>query len=286
MAKKNDDTGYHALPEQIQVHLPNANAAPNLSLKYYKWADIYKDKIDKHDKKKVTPFGDTISDKGIFLRSFVALSKQEVYANAFSVRRKYFEKIEGEKFTMTTACRLVFGMGYDHPTEIGFMFDWTTGLPIIPGSSLKGAARAAALDTGWSEDQITEIFGKEMKPGEKDSQGGRIIFLPAWPIVDKNKAFLDLDVMTPHYAEYYQESKPPADYYSPRPLKFITVPAGIKYQFCLVDNYPLHTAQSRNESEKEINYLQKAAEILKVALTDYGVGAKTNVFYGYFKDPK
>lgn len=281
MAKNKDETGYHALPKEISKHLLTQDGAavtPNLSLKYYKWSNIYKDKVDKNDKRKVTRFGDRITDKGVFLQPFVALSKDKKYQSAFAARKTYFEKMEGSAFSMQTASRLVFGMGYDHPTEIGFMFDWTTGLPIIPGSSLKGAARAAARDAGWSPKEMTEIFGKEMIDGEKESQSGRIVFMPAYPVVDEEKAFLELDVMTPHYAKYYEEPRinPPADYYSPRPLKFLTVPVGIKYRFQLLD---------RDNPEKESDVLNKAAAILKHALKDAGVGAKTNVFYGYFKDP-
>ncbi|MEM9260932.1 MAG: type III-B CRISPR module RAMP protein Cmr6, partial [Bacteroidota bacterium] len=53
-------------------------------------------------------------------------------------------------FTLTTQYPgLLIGTGYTHDiaavgaTKIGFFFDHTTGLPVLPGSSLKGIARAA-----------------------------------------------------------------------------------------------------------------------------------------------
>jgi CRISPR-associated protein Cmr6 len=181
---------------------------------------------------------------------------------------------------MTTASRLVFGMGYEHPTEIGFMFDWTTGLPIIPGSSLKGVAvraieyaieEARDNEKGQKEDLKSEIFGSP-----KDG-GGNIIFFPAYPCLQDNQQFLELDVMTPHYRKYYSDpaNNPPADWYSPIPLHFLTVPEGVKYCFRIADRNNLKGNGSP--------LLEKAKNILAYALSEFGVGAKTSVFYGYFK---
>ncbi|MCM8765112.1 MAG: type III-B CRISPR module RAMP protein Cmr6 [Candidatus Omnitrophica bacterium] len=233
---------------------------PNLSLKYYKWADVYEANFTKIKK-----------DKTDFFKSFVNLSKNKAYRDAFETRKRLMEGI-GITFTMTTVSRLVFGMGYEHPTEIGFTFDWTSGLPIIPGSSLKGAARYAAETE--KHDCVNEIFGAE----EGDAQAGEIVFFPAYPcLIDNDKPFLELDVMTPHYSEYYSdpEKNPPADWYSPVPLHFLTVPAGVKYCFRL--------AHRKDLRDKESPLLKKAENILKCALSEFGVGAKTSVFYGYFK---
>jgi len=120
------------------------------------------------------------------------------------------------------------------------MFDWTSGLPIIPGSSLKGASLRVAEYIVKNE--IT-IEGLSLEKGEKESifgskdKSGNIIFCPAHPCADDNKPFLDLDVMTPHYQPFYQknENNPPADWYSPVPLFFLTVPRGIKYCFRLAE---------------------------------------------------
>ena len=57
---------------------------------------------------------------------------------------------EEHSFELTTTYPgLVLGTGYSHETgtegefKLGFYFDWTTGLPVIPGSSVKGILRAA-----------------------------------------------------------------------------------------------------------------------------------------------
>ncbi|MBV6518654.1 MAG: type III-B CRISPR module RAMP protein Cmr6 [Candidatus Brocadia sp.] len=248
------------LPKDIRGNTDNLST-PNLSLKYYKWADIYNDnKFQEVDSKR----------KGKFFESFITLSKSKAYREAFENRKKHLEGI-GITFTMTTVSRLVFGMGYEHPTEIGFAFDWTSGLPVIPGSSLKGIARYAAETD--NHDDIAGIFGAE----NGDAQAGEIVFFPAYPcLIDNNKPFLELDVMTPHYSKYYSDpvNNPPADWYSPLPLHFLTVPAGEKYCFRL--------AHRKNLRDKESPLLKKTENILKYALSEFGVGAKTSVFYGYF----
>lgn len=232
---------------------------PNLSLKYYKRADVYEANFTKIKK-----------DKTGFFNSFIYLSKNKAYREAFDMRKNLMEGI-GLSFTMTTVSRLVFGMGYKHPTEIGFMFDWTSGLPVIPGSSLKGAARYAAETE--NHECLKEIFGAE----KGDARAGEVVFFPAYPCLMDNKPFLEMDVMTPHYSEYYSEPAKnlPADWYSPIPLHFLTVPAGTKYCFRL--------AYRKNLRDKESPLLKKAENMLKCALSEFGVGAKTNVFYGYFR---
>ncbi len=260
------------MPLPLPQYLTNIadQNTPNLSLKYYKRADVYKD----------NKFTELIKSKNEFFNDIIKLSKFPAYKQAFETRKRLMENI-GMAFPMTTATRLVFGMGYEHPTEIGFMFDWTSGLPIMPGSSLKGIAlrtieyeREEAKDNEKAE---KEEFKNKIFGSPKDG-GGDIIFFPAYPCVEENKPFLELDVMTPHYQPYYSDpkkEKPPADWYSPIPLHFLTVPKDIRYCFRI--------ANRKNLKDTKSPLLPEAKRILKSALTEFGVGAKTAVAYGYFK---
>jgi len=111
------------------------------------------------------------------------------------------------------------------------------------------------------QDKIIEfqkIFGTQKKKGE-------LIFFDAYPVGDIN---LKLDVMTPHYGPYYSEGKPPADYHSPNPIKFLTVEK-TKFRFSLVS--------------KDKNLLEKTKDWLMVSLKNFGIGAKTSIGYGYFE---
>ncbi|MCS7081364.1 MAG: type III-B CRISPR module RAMP protein Cmr6, partial [Chloracidobacterium sp.] len=53
-------------------------------------------------------------------------------------------------------------------------------------------------------------------------QKGKVIFFDAIP-GDLADLTLDLDVMNPHYAPYYQGNEPPADYHNPVPIFFLTI---------------------------------------------------------------
>lgn len=109
--------------------------------------------------------------------------------------------------------------------------------------------------------EFQKIFGTQKKKGE-------VIFFDAYPVGDIN---LRLDVMTPHYAPYYSDSKgktPPADYHNPNPIKFLTVEK-TKFRFYL--------------ASKDENLLNKAKDWLKEALDEHGIGAKTSLGYGIFE---
>ena len=80
--------------------------------------------------------------------------------------------------------------------------------------------------------------------------------------------------MTPHYSEYYinknGNNPPPADYYDPKLIKFATV-EDTKFRFPFVI-----------KSKKVNNDLLK--KMIRKLLEEYGLGAKTAVGYGYFKN--
>ena len=77
--------------------------------------------------------------------------------------------------------------------------------------------------------------------------------------------------MNPHYGPYYETKgkEPPADWYNPVPIPYLTVNTGVRYRFVIA---------SRNK-----NLLSKAVEWLAFALTIIGVGAKGSQGYGVFK---
>lgn len=279
------------LPQDIRNQLGALNDAPNLSLYFYKWADVYKENFTATDAGK----------KKSFFKRVEGFSTSGAYAKALSTRLDALNTI-GRTFQMETASRLVFGTGYDHPTENGFTFDWTTGLPLIPGSSLKGAALKAAglfLDGSLEvpgltlddvhREKIIDIFGYgkgsegRLGKGFADS-GGRVIFVPARPVPDAgdnsfSKGFLEVDIMAPHYGPYYNDpdNNPPADWYQPVPILFLCVRRGVLYEFRVADRLDL------TGGDKTL--LNIAEKLLKAAFMELGVGAMTAVAYGYFTEP-
>jgi len=108
-------------------------------------------------------------------------------------------------------------------------------------------------------EKFRAIFGTQ-------SQQGEAIFFDAYPKTPPN---IKIDVMNPHYADYYSGKTPPADYLNPVPIYFLTV-EDTDFEFFI-------------GCKKEIKhfYLTETEELLREALTKHGIGAKTAVGYGY-----
>lgn len=183
----------------------------------------------------------------------------------FQVEKKEIIKLGNESLKLkTTYPGLLLGSGYSHDTglegdfKLGFYFDYTTGLPIIPGSSIKGVLRSVFKH----EDYIKELLGKE----------GLVIKELEQEIFDFGDTFYDAEIETEYKRIFGEDYLCPHDenpLKNPTPLKFLKVLPGItfRFQFKLEDG--LITAKEKNELFRKI-------------LLDIGVGAKTNVGYGQF----
>lgn len=189
--------------------------------------------------------------------------------------------------------RLVIGLGAAHPQETSMTLHHIYGIPYIPGSAIKGVTKhwavqkfaahlfqsqnnndfektlkeiSEVLDNGKEKNIIVDdikfndlikIFGTQKKAGE-------VIFMDAFPIGDVK---LKMDIMNPHYQDYYNGINAPADWLSPNPIKFLTVEETI-FQFYLL---------SKNQE-----LLTITEKLLKEALKESGIGAKTSLGYGLF----
>lgn len=192
------------------------------------------------------------------------------------------EPVGKDFFTLKTIYPgLLLGTGYMHEVgnddefKIGFYFDYTTGTPYIPGSSVKGLLRSAFKA---SESYIREIINNnslfsnineicisdlenEIFEGNK-SIYDRDIFFDAVPIKSDNigGCFLGEDFITPH--------KDPLK--DPTPIKFLKVLPNVVFRF------------EFNLKDGLLSATQKLA-LFKQIILDLGIGAKTNVGYGNFE---
>ncbi|MDI9607571.1 MAG: type III-B CRISPR module RAMP protein Cmr6 [Atribacterota bacterium] len=223
-------------------------------------------------------------------------------------------------FTKRTSWRLIVGLGSSHPQETSMTLHHNYGIPYIPGSAIKGATRHWFILSNFeklrlpmeqikcfekilseadlkneNEDKrddklsIKDLERKfrvdNLKPDDlllelikeqkelislfqdifgTQQQKGNVIFFDAYPDGNIN---LKIDIMNPHYPEYYSGSQAPTDWQQPKPIKFLTV-ENTDFYFRLA---------SRNQT-----LLQEAKTLLKDALENYGVGAKTSLGYGVF----
>lgn len=159
----------------------------------------------------------------------------------------------------------------DDDVNMGFSFDYVTGQPYIPGSSVKGVLRShfknhpeAVADIlnnngnfGISKDDVANL--------EKMIFDNSDVFLDAvvYDSNEKNK-LLDFDYITPHN-EVTQ---------NPVPIRILKVLPNVCFEFRFV------------LSDREINGKKLSAGKLKWIFSEllciFGAGAKTNVGYGAF----
>lgn len=185
-------------------------------------------------------------------------------------RDKMLQAIGAKWVDARTSWRFVSGLGLPNPTENGFVWDRNLGVPYLPGSSVKGMVRAWAEYWGAAgAEDIVRIFG----PRSPDKlSAGTIIFLDAFPT---SWPELEIDIMNPHYQEYYTNpSHPPGDWMQPNPIFFLVVKPSQQFRFPL----------AKRTADVDDADLDLAKELLKASLEWLGAGAKTAVGYGRFTE--
>lgn len=229
-------------------------------------------------------------------------SDRDLFADWVKRWKKNAEAVNAKPFSCISDWRLVTGLGSKGTLETGFTFN-RYGFPYLPGSSLKGLARMAAL-TELSEkigtqklDDLDETLAKDEQDAFLESfkridtgqqgldlanlfrkvfgttaQAGCAIFLDAIP---ETLPRLDLDIMNPHYPDYYQGKEPPTNWQSPQPIYFLTVAPKTTYLF----------AVGWRSGTPDITAFDQAKRWLSDGLQTLGIGAKTSAGYGFFTIP-
>lgn len=185
-------------------------------------------------------------------------------------------------WTHTIRCKILYpgliigsglqhGIGLECEFKNGFQMDYTTGLPIIPGSSVKGVIKSFFKELIKSKSNIEFIndnFGTNYKLDEMIETKKNLfnevalkipnVFFDA-EIISEGK-ILASDFITPHKKTLE----------NPIPIKFLKIKPNteIEFRFKLVDDKYLLA------DEKLV--------LIKEILLLTGVGAKTNVGYGHF----
>jgi CRISPR-associated protein Cmr6 len=128
-----------------------------------------------------------------------------------------------------------------------------------------------------------ELSWKDLRQAHADfrrafgspARRGEVIFLDAFPVElvvsQDGQAWpiLERDILNPHYSPYYTGGRPPADYWSPVPVYFLTVRPGTRFHFRLAC--------------RDSNLLSTVAGWLREALHRFGIGAKTGAGYGVLR---
>jgi len=219
--------------------------------------------------------------------------------------KNYFEHplmTGNTKFTLkTTYPGLLIGAGYSHSAihevnpkdkndisdfNLGFYFDHTTGLPVIPSSSVKGILKSVfpKKDFPYLNEKLNYIK-KKVESVNKDAADlikidnweeiffGKLpkrkhIFCDAYieEIPSNGKIFED-DYITPHTKV--------GIFKNPKPIRFLKIAPEIKitFQFVVYD-YQFDDTVSLTD--------EQVVDVFKQILLDFGIGAKRNVGYGQF----
>jgi len=165
------------------------------------------------------------------------------------------------KYKAELLWRLAINLGAGSVYETSISLHRNYSVPIIPGSAVKGVANHYAHEYGkLTKNEHGDIFGTQ-------TQRGKVIFFDGLPIVDINNDFIVLDVMNVHYRGYYDGKEDPGDWMDPNPIFFLAV-ENLRYLFAL--------------ASKDKSLAEKALNMLKEALKNIGIGAKTSAGYGYF----
>lgn len=190
--------------------------------------------------------------------------------------------------------------GSEEDVKTGLQFDYTSGLPVIPGSSVKGVIRSAfptiKEDKGQSNEADSEklnyiksliadipefsSLGLEdndiLELGNQMFNHGDIFadaLLVGYGTRKKQhgpvKQVLTEDYITPHTGGPLAQ---------PVPIKIVKVAPGVTFAFCFKFNETKIGAKVVSASMKKA--------LCAAILQDLGVGAKTNVGYGVLKEVK
>lgn len=200
------------------------------------------------------------------IEKIARLNESDIYIEAFNRW-----KVTTSSFAHTEKAlvgRLYIGVTRDNALETGITVSHTYGMPMIPGSAVKGLCRASASAWLKNKEASAYLFGNE--PEETDEakmEVGGLIFHDAWWIPEEGKKPFVPEVITVHHQEYYGgEGKQPAtDFDSPVPAPQIATQGSFYF---VIEGEPAWT--------------KLAIRLLEKGLSERGIGSKTSSGYGFF----
>ena len=195
----------------------------------------------------------------------------DVYRLAYAKNSATIQTPKDEGIFLTSG-RMIIGLGGENVLETGISLQHTYGTPLIPGSALKGLA-AHYCDQVWGAADPKFALGEEYHETifGTTEDSGHIIFHDGWITPESLADSLKPDVMTPHHSNYYsnKEGAAPTDFDDPNPITFLSV----------TGNFHIAVSCDVQNDDGE-NWAKLAFKMLTQALTEWGIGGKTNAGYG------
>lgn len=188
--------------------------------------------------------------------------------------------------------------GSEEDVKTGLQFDYTSGLPVIPGSSVKGVIRSAFPTIKEDKEQSNEADAEKfnyIKSLIADIPEFSALGLEDNDILELgnqmfNHGDIFADALLVGYGTRTKQQVPvnqilAEDYITPHtggplaqpiPIKIVKVAPGVTFAFCFKFNETKIGARVVSASMKKA--------LCAAILQDLGVGAKTNVGYGVLKE--
>lgn len=251
----------------------------------------------------VSPEDGKVEDgiKGEWLDAVAAIRIPEGYASWF--KHRWRKALEQECFVLecVTTSRLLVGSGNASGSEVGLQLHHTWGVPMVPGTAVKGELSHylhAVYGPDPEYDGISPMAAEHpdperarfRRPGKKPATppgdwqriifgsadyeesraaAGHVIFHDMLLVPpddrDDRSVMLARDVLTPHHAEYYGKGGEANDYENPTPVPFLSVPPGTRFLMAVGGQRA---------------WAEFAVDQLAEAISEWGLGAKTAAGYG------
>lgn len=163
--------------------------------------------------------------------------------------------------------RLYIGVTRENALEAGVTTSHSYGMPMIPGSAVKGLARATATRLALGPEALRWMFGHDTED-DANAEAGGLVFHDAWWVGKVGDKPFVPEVVTPHHPDYYgkQGGKPATDFDSPIPAMQIAVTG--KFWFVI---------------EGPAEWAELARTLLQTGLKETGIGGKRSSGYGFFQ---
>lgn len=243
--------------------------------------DIYKKCSDKniHFGLKMDKFSNIFNLKEELINAEVSL--KVVHDNIDRILKTDYRSYEIIDLKANTLDKLIVGLGGHSVFETDIKVHHTYGVPYIPASAVKGCLRNYIINEyfgGIEEDaekdfNFIKIFGGIYK--DEVYKGG-VVFFDAFPL--NNDITVAKDIMTPHYDYAKNDYR---DDYAITPISFLVIKE-VRFRFPIKIRTKMYIAE-KGESKLEYTQNYLVQELSKM-LENHGIGAKTSVGYGFFKD--
>lgn len=218
-----------------------------------------------YQKLKTDEFAKSLKDNNATIFSTKFDNAKDYRACVFAKQRLYFK---------TTYPGLLIGTGNPHGAHqddndinVGFSFDYVTGQPYIPGSSVKGALRSRFKNSPQVVAELLDVDVSAVKDIEKEIFDGKDVFFDAVlcdGAFDINAENFDKDdcILGEDYITHHLDAVK-----NPVPVMILKVLPDVRFEF-------------RFDLKDGILSIQQKEALLVQLISLFGVGAKTNVGYG------